>query len=534
MHLLYVALNIVIIYLSLHTSVLLSECPQLCDCIWKSGKESVICLHANLSVVPLHLEAGTQVLDLTGNNLVTIKHDEFSQAGLLNLQRIYVSKCRLKSLDRYAFRNLINLVELDLSYNALATVPSHVFDSIPELRELKLSGNPIQRITNDAFIHVPQLVRLELSECRIGTVEPKAFNGLQQSLEWLKVDKNKLVELQSNSIIILRSLHGLDLAGNPWNCSCALRPLREWMLRKNVPFGVPPVCQYPKRLASKTWDKLDLDEFACVPEIFAYDTKAHGVEGKNVTMTCRITGIPEPHVKWLSKNKVIANLSGTPYSNGKKLYIVHLQNNASDLTILTADLQDAGVYVCSAENKAGRAEASVTLAVSRKPPESPLTNKILIISIVAGVLFVMASCLAAMCICTLRKKQAVRWRRRDCHIDDNYEKIEMNHKVSDSANGGTNQGDISVVGGFRKNGEYRVVPGVDTDQEVDDEEDGAEGNAQRNQKETKFITPGKADSSLSENKWNSPDRLLDTNDLHIPRRPLTDTRYVHFFYNYFI
>lgn len=524
--LLQVALKIILIYLWLFTRNLMSDCPRLCECKWKSGKESVICLNANLSSVPLHLDAGTQIIDLTGNNIITIKHDEFSEAGLLNLQKVYISKCRLKNLDRYAFRNLINLVELDLSYNILSTVPSHIFDSIPELRELKLSGNPIQRITNGAFINLPRLVRLELSDCKIGTIESRAFNGLQHSLEWLKLDKNKLIQLQSSSITILRNLHGIDLEGNPWNCSCTLRPLREWMLRKNVPFGVPPVCQYPKRLTSKSWDKLDLDEFACTPEIFAYDSKAHGVEGKNVTMTCRITGTPEPHVRWLSKNKVIANLSGgAPYSNGKKLYIVHLQNNASDLTILAADIQDAGVYICAAENKAGRAEASVTLAVSKKPPEGTINTKLLFVSVITGTLFVLASCLVAICVFTMRKKQVLRWRRRDCHVDnDNYEKIELNHKVcGNNTNGGTNQGNISVVGGFRnKNGEYRVVPGVDTDQEIDEDDDNDLIN--KNQKETKFITPATG-ANLNETKWNSPDhQLLDANDLHIPRRTIAETR----------
>jgi Leucine-rich repeat (LRR) protein len=235
------------------TQMVLADCPRLCECKWKSGKESVSCPNANLSSVPLHLEAGTQVLDLSRNNLVTVKHDEFGKAGLLNLQKVYISQCRLKSLERYAFRKLINLVELDLSHNALTTVPSHTFDSIPELRELKLNNNPIQRIHNDAFVNVPQLIRLELSECRITTVEPRAFYGLEAALEWLKLDYNKLTEVLSSSFTILQNLHGLELAGNPWNCSCPLRPLREWMLRKNVPFGIPPVCQNPCDFQVRKW-----------------------------------------------------------------------------------------------------------------------------------------------------------------------------------------------------------------------------------------------------------------------------------------
>lgn len=504
--------------------MLLSDCPRLCECKWKSGKESVICFNANLSVVPLHLDRGTQVLDLTGNNIVAIKNDEFSQAGLLNLQKIYVARCKIKTLERFAFRNLINLVELDLSYNFLQVVPSHVLSSIPELRELKLSGNPIARISDDAFVDVPHLTRLELNDCKITHIERRAFKGLEKSLQWLKLDHNALSEVDAVSFTNLQGLHELELAGNPWNCSCYLRPLREWMLRQNVPFVVPPICNKPSRLATKSWDKLDLDEFACAPEIFPYDSKAHGVEGRNVTMTCHIAGIPEPTVRWLLKNKVIANLSGSTYSNGKKMYVVHLQNHSSDLTILTADVQDAGVYVCTAENKAGRAEASVTLAVSRKPTENALSSKVLVASIVAGILFVLASCLTAVCVCSVRKNK-VRWRRSECGREDNYEKIEMNHKMPGNVNGGgAVQNDISLVSeSVRKNGDYRVVPGADTDQDVEEDEENGEV-ASGVPKSQSVGNNQWGSEGTSEKRWNSPEHLLDQEDLHIPRRTLKEAR----------
>lgn len=508
----------------------------------------MICLNANLSSVPLELDAGTQVLDLTGNNLATVKNDEFSKAGLVNLQKVFISKCKLKTLDRYGFRNLINLVELDLSYNVLPSVPSHIFDSIPELRELKLSGNPIQRIMNDAFVHVPQLVRLELSECKIGTLESRGFAGLENSLEWLKLDGNRLVDVRSTTLTSLQSLHGLELAGNPWNCTCSLRPLREWMLKQNVPFGIPPTCKNPSRLATKPWDRLDLDEFACVPKILAPDPKAHGVEGRNITITCRIAGIPEPNVRWLLKNRVIANLSGVPYTAGKKLYVVHLQNNSSNLTILTADVQDAGVYVCAAENKAGRVEASVTLAVSRKPPEGTLNNKAIVAGIIVATLFVIASCLVMLCVCSVRRRQAsVRWQNRRTasgrRHEESYEKIEMNHvKLAADTNGGNGVGpphigEVQVVGP-RRNGEYRGVPCLDSEQEVEEDEDvGYEDNTEtptptnnlNNSRESKLWTSaasGRNIASPNNAHWNSNlcDSSLDPDDLHIPRRTKEETR----------
>ncbi|XP_044749067.1 uncharacterized protein LOC123309846 [Coccinella septempunctata] len=487
----------------------MSVCPSLCECKWKSGKETVICLNANLSHVPLHLDSGTQVINLTGNNFPVLKDEEFSRAGLLNLQKIFLSRCRLRALQQYAFKNLKNLVELDLSVNFLSAIPSHTFDSIYELRELKLTDNPIQRLTNEAFISVPQLMRLELNDCKITEVEPRAFVGLERSLEWLKLDGNKLTGIEAASLTRLENLHGLELAGNSWNCSCALRPLRDWMLRANVPFGVPPLCSSPSRLKGKSWEKLDLDEFACVPEIAPSDTVTHGVEGKNVTITCRIAGIPEPNVRWTLRNKLIANLTGPSYANGKKMYVMQVQNDSSDLTIFSADVQDAGVYVCSAENKAGRVEASVTLAVSRRPPDQTISVKVLLLSASVGIMMVITLCSVSLCLCS--RKKTGKWRTRECAREENYEKIELNHKVSDK-NGGVQKGEISVVN--RRNGDYSVVPAADTDQELEDEETSTLDIASRSSQWDK------------EKKWGSPDNLQNM-DMQIPRQNPAGTRDDH-------
>lgn len=494
----------------------------------------------------MELDAGTQVLDLTGNNLLAIKNDEFGKVGLVNLQKVFISKSKLKMLEKYCFRKLINLVELDLSYNTISTIPTQVFESIPELRELKLSGNPIQKILDNSFIHLPQLVRLELSECKVASIESKAFLGLEDSLEWLKLDGNRLVDVSSKTLTSLQNLHGLELAGNPWNCSCSLRPLREWMLHQNVPFGIPPLCKNPPRLSSRPWDRLDLDEFACVPKILAPDPKAHGVEGRNITMTCRIAGIPEPSVRWMIKNRVIANISNAPQINGKKLYVVHLQNSSSNLTILTADVQDAGVYICAAENKAGKVEASVTLAVSRKPPENNFKSKAVLAGIIMATLFVVSICLVVLCILSVRKRKATaRWQNRRTssgrRIEDNYEKIEMNHLKLPESNGGQNItlphiGEVSLLPPIRKNGEYRGVPCLDSEQEIEEDEDvGYEDNTETptptsnviSSKEGKlWSSAGRNISSPNNGHWNSNlcESHLDPDDLHIPRRTKEETR----------
>ncbi|CAH2000349.1 unnamed protein product, partial [Acanthoscelides obtectus] len=347
--------------------------------------------------------------------------------------------------------------------------------------------------------------RLELTDCRISLIEPRAFAGLDRTLEWLKLDKNKLVEAEATSFVNFQSLHGLELAGNPWNCTCSILPLRMWMVRQNVPFGVPPTCHNPQRLHMKPWDRLSLEEYACTPSINTIKPVVDGTETSNVTLRCRTSGTPEPEVKWSFKNKVIANLS-TPYAGSSKLYVTVISNHTSELRIYNVDTHDAGSYMCAAENKAGRAEASVQLHVSKMTPESVLTNKMLIASVMTGVALVLVLCLIFLCLFSVQKKQVFKWRNRECAREDNYEKIEMNHKSSAKANGG-----VSI--NQDKNGEYRVIPGIETDQDAEEEE---ESNV----------------DSASNKKWNSSkslekatlDHILDPEDLHIPRRLIHVTR----------
>lgn len=405
----------------------LSNCPRLCECKWKNGKEAVTCLNSNFTKVPLELDTGTQVLDLSENSIGTIKNLEFSSNGLVNLQKIFLNKNKIKVLEKLCFKDLINLVELDLSNNLLPQVPTEAFDSISELRELKLNGNPIQKIFKNAFKSLQQLVRLEISQCRITTIDSRAFQGLED-LSWLKLDQNRLTDLDSKTLTPLDNLHGLELFGNPWNCSCNLRPLRQWLISKNLPFSVSPSCKNPPRLSQRSWEKLDIDEFACAPKIGSLETPTKSVEGKNITLRCRIEGVPLPQVRWTHKNKPLTT----------KKYFIDFSN--STLTIFSAELQDSGTYTCIAENKAGRVETSLNLVVSKKDPEPPLGTKTLILVSLLSIFLVITMSLGALFFVSFRRKRSkARWQNRRTssgrRIEDHYEKIEMGHFKIPEING---------------------------------------------------------------------------------------------------
>ncbi|XP_046389319.1 uncharacterized protein LOC124158176 [Ischnura elegans] len=480
------------------------DCPPVCECKWKSGKESVSCVGGALTAVPTALEAGTQVLDLTGNTLTALPKDAFISVGLANLQKISLAKCGLRRLDRNTFRALTNLVELDLSGNALPAIPSLALSAVPELRELRLGGNPIRRLPDNAFSAVTRLVRLDLGSCALASVSEGAFTGLA-ALQFLRLDGNRLTAVRPAAVLgPLTALQGVALTNNPWDCSCALRPLRGWMLEKNVPaLEEPPTCFSPPRLEGRPWDKLNMDELACTPGVSATPSTQTGVEGTNVTLTCTVEGEPQPSVRWFWRHKEVSNQSSPSVASltpPRKLYLLETgPNNLSTLTLSTADTVDAGVYVCVAENKAGKAEANVTLAISRKLPDaaSALAGRVLVAGIIVAALSALAACMVLFCVCSVRRRRRLMYGSREGGMggngarrrDDSYEKIEMNHKgpgMNHTGGGGGGGGRNPGPGGggaggvgngsgasgaagavtasaIKRRGDYRGVPCTDSD-----------------------------------------------------------------------
>lgn len=409
-------------------------CPPVCDCKWKSGKDSAICVNGNFSKLPKGIDPNVQLLDLSGNPLLNLGADVFATAGLVNLQKLFLTRCKLRLLDKDCFNKLINLVELDLSFNALNTIPSHTFKRIVELRELRLNGNPIIKIAHEAFASVPQLVKLELSECRLILLEKEAFSGVEHTLERLWLDKNKLNSLEPDTLTTLAGLNDLKLANNPWNCSCRLRPLKQWLVSQNVPSPVPAVCKFPPRLSGKSWDKLTDDEFACLPTVAAIETPVYTVEGSNASMSCEVRGNPLPKVEWYWNDKPIANMSGPPL-NRRKMYVVDTTKTKTSLIIYTVDMTDLGTFHCSAWNKAGRSKANVTLEVKKRTQDNRISTMLLVAGGAVGSLMVLLS-FFLLCLVKKPRKETPQNRR------DSYEKIELDKKPEENSH-------LRIKGGYK-------------------------------------------------------------------------------------
>lgn len=337
-------------------------CPESCICKWKGGKQTIECVNKTLITIPSNMDPGTQVLDFAGNNLNKLTKMRFENMGLINLQKIFLSRCRIKSIDRGAFKGLTNLVELDLSDNYITSVPTDTFHDFPSLMRLALSGNPIEILRTGAFRRLTYLTTLELSHSKIKTIEDGAFDGLS-TLEWLKLDNNKIKYIKGSNILP-KDLHGIDLHHNPWQCDCNLIDMRNWLLTYNVPHSIEPTCDFPPRLQNKEVKNLPPEDLACLPDVTPTTFYLEIAEGKNVSLQCRVTAIPEARVSWWYQGEVLQNDSTV--APGLHLYYFLEEGTTekkSELFIFNTNVDDNGTFVCIAENQAGRSQSNYTIRI---------------------------------------------------------------------------------------------------------------------------------------------------------------------------
>lgn len=347
-----------------------STCPTKCSCIWRHGKQTTNCESQGLISIPSGIAIGTQVLSLNDNNFQVLPSKAFQERGLTNLQKVFLSKCKLGVIADDALVQLSNLVELDLSNNLLTSVPKEALKETPNLRRLVLSGNPIQTLKKDSFIQISSLNTLDLSSCQISSIEPGAFKGLK-SLQFLELDANRLSTLLPNVLQDLNPLYTMDLHQNPWNCDCHLRPAREWMIKYNVPLSIPPTCSGPEKLQGMMWNSLELDEFACSPQILSRDTEITATVGSNASFTCITRAQPEAKVSWSVEDVIYRNFT-LPLGSNRENRISFSEDKSTGgpsvisatLTIFNIEPTDSGKqFVCFAENSAGSTSKSFTISV---------------------------------------------------------------------------------------------------------------------------------------------------------------------------
>lgn len=111
----------------------------------------------------------------------------------------------------------------------------------------------------------------------------------------------------------LERTHSLKLSGNPWNCDCRLRQLREYLLMSSRRMNVidEPTCSSSKII----WTQLDLNSFICPPVIVQNQSSLAYIDvhpGKSVALECAfymketedLSNLP---IKWKWQDRDLVN-----------------------------------------------------------------------------------------------------------------------------------------------------------------------------------------------------------------------------------
>lgn len=351
------------------------------------------------------MDPGSQVLNFSHNSLTVLQSERFQKMELINLQKIFLSNNELIRINDRAFRGLSNLVELDLSDNMLTSIPTETFQDYSSLMRLSLSGNPIRDLKTSAFKYLSYLTTLELSNCQISVIEDEAFIGMD-NLEWLKLDGNRIRTIRG-SHILPESLNGISLQGNRWSCDCRLMDVYGWLTTYPIPQIEDPKCFEPAKLQGHTIKSLQIDELACLPEISPTTIYLEIAEGRNISLLCKITAIPEASISWWFQGQILQNDTIIAPNLHLYYYIEEgVDEKRSELFIFNANADDNGTFACVAENSAGRTQANYTIRVIVK--EEPIVEEVsfpneIFLFIIGGVivicLLVVVCCCLAICKC---------------------------------------------------------------------------------------------------------------------------------------
>ncbi|NXO62284.1 LRR70 protein, partial [Phainopepla nitens] len=190
-----------------------------------------------------HLE-NLAYLFLEGNNLTFVPSNAIG--GLKNLERLSLSHNPIGSVQPFAFKGLNKLRYLSLKNIKLKCVAVNGFFGLNNLSQLILSYNDLENINSSTFTLLNNLMYLRLDKNKIASIGDGTFEKMGQSLKVLSLAFNNITELQPEVLKPLVSLTHLQVHSNPWNCSCKMMALLNWLASSSVSAKIR--CQNPQNM----------------------------------------------------------------------------------------------------------------------------------------------------------------------------------------------------------------------------------------------------------------------------------------------
>ncbi|KAM4041460.1 SLIT and NTRK-like protein 3 isoform 1-T2 [Anomaloglossus baeobatrachus] len=236
-------------------------CPTGCSCslhindlgLTVNCKEKGI--HNISELLPRPLNA--KKLYLSGNLIQKIYRSDFWNFSSLDL--LHLGNNRISYVQEGAFINLPNLKSLYLNGNDIERLTPGMFRGLQSLNYLYFEYNMIREIQPAAFSLMPNLKLLFLNDNLLRTLPTDAFAGT--SLARLNLRNNHFLYLPVAGVLEhLNAIVQIDLKQNPWDCTCDIVPLKQWIDTISSVIVVGEVlCTSPENLTNKDLKSIEME-----------------------------------------------------------------------------------------------------------------------------------------------------------------------------------------------------------------------------------------------------------------------------------
>ncbi|KAM6178712.1 SLIT and NTRK-like protein 6 [Rhynchocyon petersi] len=229
-----------------------SYCPIPCNCKVLSPSGLLIhCQeHSIESVSDLKpLPQNPRKLILAGNIIHTLMKSDLME--YFTLEMLHLGNNRIEVLEEGSFMNLTRLQKLYLNGNHLTKLSTGMFLGLHSLEYLYLEYNAIKEILPGTFNPMNKLKVLYLNNNLLQVLPPHIFLGLPLTRINLKTNQFSHLPV-SNILDELDLLTQIELEDNPWDCSCDLVGLQQWIQKLNKDTVIDDiVCTSPEHLNKK-------------------------------------------------------------------------------------------------------------------------------------------------------------------------------------------------------------------------------------------------------------------------------------------
>ncbi|KAM5194582.1 leucine-rich repeat-containing protein 19 [Mantella aurantiaca] len=176
-------------------------------------------------------ECNIKECSLVNSNLTEIPTNMSTEIIKLNLAQNFIS---LDKVSKDALQLYTNLTELNLSKNTIKSLQNDTFSGLAKLEVLILKENDITTVEELSFQGLDNLRILDLGCNRITELPTNLLLPFKQ-LQEFNLQNNNMTSLDiKDALKDLKTPVNITLSGNPWNCSCSLLNLSEWLSDSTV------------------------------------------------------------------------------------------------------------------------------------------------------------------------------------------------------------------------------------------------------------------------------------------------------------